>query len=140
MPRISMLPSAYTCSMLLLIQCLSSDGFNCKQCFPALLCKALSQQQPRLSYGHSAGGVVCGVKHEWTHALQAPWGLACLEAASALLTYMTLVPCAIPVRCGLQQFHYALGHSMEDVVLLSLLRAAAIVVAYLCASVRSCKQ
>ncbi|KAL3157447.1 hypothetical protein ABBQ32_011918 [Trebouxia sp. C0010 RCD-2024] len=70
----------------------------------------------------------------------APWALACLEAVSALLTYMLLVPCAIPVRCGLQQFHYALSHSLEDVVLLSLLRAAAIVIAYLCGSARSCKQ
>lgn len=81
-----------------------------------------------------------GSKPEWTHVLQAPWGLACLEAGSALLTYMLMVPCAIPVRCGLQQFHYALSHSVEDVVLLSLLRPAAIVVAYLCGSVRSCKQ
>ena len=63
-----------------------------------------------------------------------------LEAGSALLTYMLLVPCAIPVRCGHQQFHYALGHSLEDVVLLSVLRAAAVVVAYLCGSARSCKQ
>lgn len=71
---------------------------------------------------------------------QAPWGLALLEAGSALLTYMLLVPCAIPLRCKYQQFHYALGHSLEDVVLLSVLRAAAVVVAYLCGSARSCKQ
>ena len=72
--------------------------------------------------------------------LQAPWGLAVLEAGSALLTYTLLVPCALPLRCGLHQFHYALGHSLEDVVLLSLLRAAAILVSYLCGSARSCKQ
>ena len=44
--------------------------------------------------------MLVGFKPEWTYALQAPWGLACLEAGSALLTYMLLVPCAIPVRCG----------------------------------------
>jgi len=72
--------------------------------------------------------------------LQAPWGLALLEASSALVTYTLLVPCALPFRCGPHQFHYALGHSLEDVVLLSLLRAAAIIVSYLCGSARSCKQ
>ena len=106
-------------------------------------CTFVQSSQPpaaSLSCGQLTGVALKVVKHKWTHALQAPWGLACLEAGSALLTYMLLVPCAIPVRCGLQQFHYALGHSMEDVVLLSLLRAAAIVVVYLCASVRSCKR
>ena len=72
--------------------------------------------------------------------MQAPWGLALLEAGSALLTYTLLVPNAIPLRSGMHQFHYALGHSLEDVVLLSLLRAVAIVVSYLCGSARSCKQ
>lgn len=80
------------------------------------------------------------MKHGCPPVLQAPWALACLEAVSALMTYMLLVPCAIPVRCGLQQFHYALSHSLEDVVLLALLRAAAIVLAYVCGSARSCKQ
>ncbi|DBA73057.1 TPA: hypothetical protein ACH3X2_009998 [Trebouxia sp. C0005] len=70
----------------------------------------------------------------------APWGLALLEASSALITYTLLVPCALPFRCGPHQFHYALGHSLEDVVLLSMLRAAAIIVSYLCGSARSCKQ
>ncbi|DBB10108.1 TPA: hypothetical protein ACH3X3_001692 [Trebouxia sp. C0006] len=70
----------------------------------------------------------------------APWGLALLEASSALITYTLLVPCALPFRCGPRQFHYALGHSLEDVVLLSMLRAAAIILSYLCGSARSCKQ
>ena len=83
---------------------------------------------------------ICALHITHLCGLQAPWGLALLEAGSALLIYMLLVPCAIPLRCGLQQFHYALGHSLEDVVLLALLRAAAVVSAYVCASARSCKQ
>lgn len=70
--------------------------------------------------------------------LQAPWGLALLEAVFALLTYSLLVPCAVPIRCSAQKFHFSLNHSLEDVMLLSVLRAVAVLLSYLCSTAQSC--
>ena len=61
---------------------------------------------------------------------QAPFGLAMTEAAVMLLLYFVAVPGALVVRRPLLAFHYAFARSLEDVVALSLLRAAAVTFAY----------
>lgn len=47
-----------------------------------------------------------------------------------LLLYFVAVPGALVVRRPLLAFHYAFARSLEDVVALSLLRAAAVTLAY----------
>lgn len=47
-----------------------------------------------------------------------------------LLLYLCTVPGALIVRASLLHFHYDFSRSLEDVVAVSLLRAAAVSIAY----------
>ena len=67
------------------------------------------------------------------HALsvpQAPWALAVFEAALMLLLYFTIVSDAIIVRKPILAVHYSFKHSLEDVLLFSVARDVAVILAY----------
>lgn len=60
--------------------------------------------------------------------MQAPPALAAAELLAMLLVYFLAVPNAWPTR--VPRPHYSFGSSADDVVLLSLLRCAAVVLAH----------
>ena len=63
---------------------------------------------------------------------QAPWALAVVEAILMSLLYFTTVPDALVVRKPWFALHYAFKHSLEDVLLFSLARDLAVILAYAC--------
>lgn len=65
--------------------------------------------------------------------LQAPWGLALLEAVVMTLLYWGLLSSACFWQY-IQEYHYNFSESLEDIVLLSYLRFLAVLLAYLLGS------
>ncbi len=63
---------------------------------------------------------------------QAPWALAVVEAILMSLLYFVMVPDAIVIRKPWFALHYAFKHSLEDVLLFSLARDLAVILAYAC--------
>jgi len=63
---------------------------------------------------------------------QAPWALAVVEAILMSLSYFVMVPDALLVRKPWFALHYSFKHSVEDVLLFSLARDLAVILAYAC--------
>ena len=63
---------------------------------------------------------------------QAPWALAVVEATLMSLLYFLMVPDAVLVRKPWFALHYSFKHSLEDVLLFSLARDLAVILAYAC--------
>ena len=59
-------------------------------------------------------------------ALQAPVMLALGEALTAVLVYVLLTRRTLPLQRGIRHFRYSFNHSLEDVLVLSLLRSVAV--------------
>ena len=68
-------------------------------------------------------------KHELL-VRQAPWALAVIEALIMLLLYFIMVPDAVVVRKPLLALNYSFKDSLEDVLMFSLARDLAVVLAY----------
>lgn len=62
-----------------------------------------------------------------THCcLQAPVMLALAEALTSVLVYVLLTRRTLPLQRGIRHFRYSFNHSLEDVLVLSLLRCVAV--------------